>query len=123
MARASIPVTKIAKEAGVSPATVSRVLKHPELVQGKTRILIENAIKNAGYDLEALLKQNNNSSNNVIMVILPTIENPFYNNILKGIKTSATAHGFPVIIYTGNIDSKNLSNLLLNSLFVKSLLF
>lgn len=115
MARTNIPVTKIAKAAGVSPATVSRVLKHPELVQGKTRVLIGNAIKNAGYDFEALVKQNSNSSNNVIMVILPTIENPFYNNILKGIKTSATAHGFPVIIYTGNIDSKNLSNLLLVS--------
>ncbi len=88
MARSNIPVTKIASDAGVSPATVSRVLKHPELVQGKTRIRIEDAIKNAGYDIDALLKQNNENTNNVIMVVLPTIENPFYNNILKGIKTS-----------------------------------
>ena len=44
MKRANLPVGKIAKITNVSPATVSRVLNHPELVNKETRDLIEKAI-------------------------------------------------------------------------------
>ncbi|MGN0907304.1 MAG: LacI family DNA-binding transcriptional regulator [Bullifex sp.] len=112
MARTSIPVTKIAQDLGISPATVSRVLNHPELVLPETRLRIESALKNAGYDPEAIMQEKNLSSKKVIMVVLPTIENPFYNNILKGIRTSVNSHGFDVVIYTGNITETSLSRFL-----------
>lgn len=108
MARTPIPVTKIARDIGFSPATVSRVLNHPELVTPESRIKIENALKEAGYDPETLMKEKILSAKRVILVVLPTIDNPFYNNILKGIRTSMNTHGFDVVIYPGNITANSL---------------
>ena len=112
MARSSIPVTRIARELGISPATVSRVLNHPEQVLPETRIRIEEALRSAGYDPESLMKEKSLSAKRVILVVLPTIENPFYNNILKGIRTSMNSHGFDVVIYPGNITQNSIDRFL-----------
>lgn len=112
MKRASIPVTKIAKEANVSPSTVSRVLNHPEIVNKETRVKIEEALKNLGFDLDSVLKRQIESNKRIIMVVLPSIDNPFYNNILKGIRTSANSHNFEVLIYMGNVTELNLTHFL-----------
>ena len=77
MKRANLPVTKIAEKAGVSPATVSRVLNHPELVNGETRDRIESAIQDCGFDMEMVMRRQIDSNKRILMAVLPTIDNPF----------------------------------------------
>ncbi len=103
MKRAQLPVNRIAKDISLSPATVSRVINHPELVNPETREKVETAIRNAGYDIESLLKRQKINNKRIIVVALPSIDNPFYNSVVKGIKTSAHNHNYEVLIYMGNI--------------------
>ena len=112
MKRANLPVNKIAQITKVSPATVSRVLNHPELVNKETKNLIEKAIVDLGYNLEEVLQKQIDQNKRVIMAVLPSIDNPFYNNVMKGIKTSANSHDFDVVIYLGNINRNNLDHFL-----------
>lgn len=103
MKRAQLPVNRIARDISLSPATVSRVINHPELVNPETREKVETAIRNAGYDIESLLKRQKINNKRIIVVALPSIDNPFYNSVVKGIKTSAHNHNYEVLIYMGNI--------------------
>lgn len=108
MKRAQLPVNRIAKEISLSPATVSRVINHPELVNLETRERVEVAIRNAGYDIESLLTRQKVSNKRIIIVALPSIDNPFYNSVVKGIKTSARNHNYEVLIYMGNITASTV---------------
>ena len=112
MKRANLPVSKIASIANVSPATVSRVLNHPELVNKETRDLIEKAILDAGYDMEKVMQNKIEQNKRILLAVLPSIDNPFYNNVMKGFKTSANSHQFDVVMYLGNINRNNLEHFL-----------
>ena len=112
MKRLSIPVNKLAKEAGLSPATVSRVLHHRELVNQETILIVENKLREYGYDPEELMRQQSDASKRIIMVVVPSIINPFYYKILKGIESSASSHSFEVVIYQNSITSSNLEKFL-----------
>ena len=103
MKRAKLPVNRIAKEISLSPATVSRVINHPDIVNPETRKKVENAIQNAGYDITSLMTQQKVNNKRIIIVVLPSIDNPFYNSVVKGIKTSARNHNYEVLIYMGNM--------------------
>ena len=110
MKRTRLPVTKIAKDAGVSPATVSRVLNHPEQVNDETKRAIEDAIAKAGFDIDQVMQNQIDQNKRIVMAVLPSIDNPFYNNIMKGLRTSATSHSLDVVMYLGNITRNNLDH-------------
>ena len=74
MKRANLPVSKIASIANVSPATVSRVLNHPELVNKETKDLIEKAILDAGYDIEKVMQKKIDQNKRILLAVLPSIE-------------------------------------------------
>ena len=112
MKRANLPVGKIAKITNVSPATVSRVLNHPELVNKETRDLIEKAISDSGYNIDEIMQKQLSHNKRILIAVLPSIDNPFYNNVMKGFKTSADSHEFDVVMYLGNINRNNLDHFL-----------
>lgn len=112
MKRANLPVGKIAKMTNVSPATVSRVLNHPELVNKETRDLIEKAITDSGYNIDEIMQKQLSHNKRILIAVLPSIDNPFYNNVMKGFKTSADSHEFDVVMYLGNINRNNLDHFL-----------
>ena len=94
--KASISV--IAKAAGVSSATVSRVLNHPEAVKADTLCKVREIMQQFGYTSDEL-PTSGKPNGSLILVCLPSIANPFYSNILKGIKASANAHSFHILIH------------------------
>ena len=102
MNKKKISITDIAKAAGVSPATVSRVMNHPKSVKGSTLSKVRDVMEQFGCSLDDLSSEAAASSS-LILVLLPSIDNPFYSNILKGIYASANSHGFHVLIYPGII--------------------
>ncbi len=92
--RASI--SSIAEIAGVSPATVSRVLNHPETVRHDTLEKVRNVLKQYGFHQESA--SGSSSQSPLVLVCLPSIANPFYSAILKGIKSAAHARGFHILL-------------------------
>ncbi len=88
----------IARLAGVSPATVSRALAKSPLVTERTRQRVENAVNATGYVVNQVASGLRLQRARQLLVLLPTIANPFFSDIVLGIEDEARAHGFGVLV-------------------------
>ena len=79
-------IRDVAREAGVSTATVSRVLSRPELVNAETRAAVKTAVENLGYTPNAAAKSLRTLRSGKLLVTVPDIANPFFALILQGIE-------------------------------------
>ncbi|GIO26983.1 LacI family DNA-binding transcriptional regulator [Ornithinibacillus bavariensis] len=91
-------IQQIAKRAGVSIATVSRVLNNATSVSPKTRSKVEDAIKELNYEPSMLGRNLRNSESRLLLVLLPNISNPFYTEIINGIQDTAIASGYHILL-------------------------
>lgn len=92
-----VTVSDIAAFAGVSSATVSRVINHRELVKAQTVKSVEDAMMALGV----YPKQNavqDSYSRNIIVLNVQDIRNTFYQQIMDGANISAKSHGCDLII-------------------------
>lgn len=110
-------IQDVAKKAGVSIATVSRVLSnadYPVSHEIKRRVIhASNELNYTPNLLGRMLKSNNNTA---IGVIVPTLQNPFFNQVILGIESAARRRDYEIIIYSShrNIaqERKNILSLL-----------
>lgn len=79
MESSKMSITEIAKRAGTSAATVSRVLNHPELVNSETAEQIRAAMEELGYTPRASKKS---KSKKLIIINVPEVTNPFYLSLI-----------------------------------------
>ncbi|WP_449621051.1 LacI family DNA-binding transcriptional regulator [Robertmurraya sp. Marseille-Q9965] len=91
-------IQEVAKKAGVSVATVSRVLNHHPSVTPKTRVKVENAIRELNYEPSMLGRNLRNSESRLLLVLIPSISNPFYTEIINGIQTTAIKHRYNILL-------------------------
>ena len=73
----------VSQHAGVSPATVSRVINHPELVSAKTIARVNASIRELGYAslLDRYRSTTPTDERGPIVVNIPWLDNPFYSEI------------------------------------------
>lgn len=91
-------IQQVAEEAGVSVATVSRVLNGQNSVTSKTRHKVEVAIEKLNYKPSALGRNLRNSESRLLLVLIPQISNPFYFEIIKGIESTAIRHNHNILL-------------------------
>lgn len=91
-------IQDIAKEAGVSVATVSRVLNKTNTVTEKTRNKVELAIKELNYQPSMLGRNLRTSESRLMLVLLPSTSNPFYSEIVKGIQDTAITNHYNILL-------------------------
>jgi len=91
-------IRDIAKKAGVSVATVSRVLNHPENVSPKTKEHILNVMKENNYTPNWFARALNLNKTNVIALLIPNILNPTYTQIAKGVEEVAHQKGCNILL-------------------------
>lgn len=94
----------VAREAGVSIATVSRVLQGSRKVLPETKERINEAIRKLNYTPNRLAQQFRNQETKNILVIVPEIGNTFYSEILAGVKSVALKSGYSVLMVDSNSD-------------------
>mgnify|MGYP004728395567 FL=1 len=92
-----ITITDVAKAAGVSTATVSRVL-HNKAVKPHTKEAVMNAIKELNYKPNALAQQLRTQKTKTVIVVVPDISNTFFSEILFGIEDAAREHDYQILI-------------------------
>lgn len=98
-----ITIDDIARMAGVSKATVSRVLNNkPEGVGEETRNRVQRLIDELEYKPNLLARGIVTSKTKTIGVILPDITNPFFPALIKSVENRASENGYTVIF--GNTD-------------------
>lgn len=87
-------IKQIAKTAGVSVATVSRVLNHPENVAPKTREKIQKVMKETEYKPNWFARGLNFNKTKTIGLVIPHMLNPMYMEIAKGVEDVAKQKGY-----------------------------
>lgn len=95
---AEVSIKEVAKIAGVSIATVSRCINEPERVKEKTRLKVQEAIVQTGYSPNTLAQSFRRGKTNVVMVVLPSVGDPFFTDVMKGISKVARAKGYSIMI-------------------------
>jgi len=99
MPQTSVPdIYAVAKRAGVSTATVSRVLSRPEIVAPGTRRKVMRAVEFLGYAPNAAAKNLRTLRSRKVLVTVPDISNPFFSLILQGIEDTALGQGYSVLV-------------------------
>ena len=87
----------IAKLAGVSSATVSRVINGDDKVAPDTFDKVKRAIDEYGYVHNAIARNLKMSSTKTIGYLVPDIKNPFFTSVLVGFEEMCYAKGYDII--------------------------
>lgn len=101
-----VTIYDIAKEAGVSPATVSRALSRPGLVSSVTIANVRSVAERLGYDMPKRIRQLDDEAaatisaqrTGLVAVVAPDIANPFQSICIKVVQNVMAAHGYTVIV-------------------------
>ncbi|HHD7473835.1 TPA: LacI family DNA-binding transcriptional regulator [Klebsiella oxytoca] len=91
-------IQKIARLAGVSVATVSRVLNNKESVKEKNREKVLMAIKECNYQPNLLARQLRTAKSKMFLVLVSNIANPFCADIIKAIEAEADKNGYHILL-------------------------
>ncbi len=91
-------ILDIARMAGVSNATVSRVLNGSGYVGEKTRQKVLDVIEATGFVPNAAARTLVTQRTRLIGLVFPTLENPIYTEILKGANDAAMDAGYSVVL-------------------------
>lgn len=87
----------VAKRAGVSPMTVSRVINKSGYISSETREKVERAIEELGYVPNALARSLRFKKTKTLALVLTDITNPFFTTIARGVEDAASEQGFTVM--------------------------
>ncbi len=99
-------ISQVAKQAGVSTATVSRVVSGTNgRVSLDTRARVMRAVEQLGYAPNSAAKNLRTQRSGKILVTVPDISNPFFALILQGIEDAALKAGYAVLIGDTQHDS------------------
>ena len=93
----SITIKDVAKEAGVSVATVSRVLNGSCNVSDESTKKVNETIARLNYSPNFLGRNLRKCETNVILVIMPTSEHSLYSKIVMGMQEYAGKVGYDII--------------------------
>ena len=107
-------IREVAKRAGVSTATVSRVLSRPDVVSPDTRLRVLKAVERLGYAPNSVAKNLRTLRSCKLLVTVPDISNPFFALILQGIEDAAQKNGYAVRAILPRPEGQGLSRILVN---------
>ncbi|OSM94098.1 MULTISPECIES: LacI family DNA-binding transcriptional regulator [Lonsdalea] len=109
-------IQKIARLAGVSVATVSRVLNDIDTVKPKNRERVLQVISESNYQPNLLARQLRTAKSSMILVMVSNISNPFCADVVKGIEEEAEKNGYRILLCNSGTDiQRSISSLKLLS--------
>jgi LacI family transcriptional regulator, repressor for deo operon, udp, cdd, tsx, nupC, and nupG len=91
-------IKHVAARAGVSVATVSRVLNDSAAVVPKTRDLVRQVVAELGYEPNHLARNLRSASSGLMLVTVPNLHNPFYGRVVEGITRALQEHGYHMLL-------------------------
>lgn len=97
-------IQKIARMAGVSVATVSRVLNNSDSVKPANRQKVLEAIEESNYQPNLLARQLRTARSSMILVLVSDISNPFCAEVVKGIEEQAEKNGYRILVCNSGAD-------------------
>lgn len=126
-----VTIKDVAKLAGVSPATVGRVIGNYGSVSVKTRNKVLEAIKELNYTPDIIAQSMKGKKTKTIGLIISNILNPFFGIIARAVEDTANKYKYNLIIcntdenmekeisYIKTLISKRVDGLLISSSYVE----
>lgn len=94
-------IKDIAKQAGVSTATVSRVINQADKVGEKTRTKVQQVMAATGYTPDANARALVKQKSSTIGVVIPDLTDPFFASLADSVEQVAQANNMQVLLSTG----------------------
>lgn len=109
-------LAQVAARAGVSPITVSRVLRLPDMVARPTRERVEAAMRALGYVPNLVAGSLASARSRAVGVLVPTVANAIFADTIQGISDALEPLGYAVVLaqsrYDDTREEKTLAALL-----------
>ncbi|WP_156040152.1 substrate-binding domain-containing protein [Alicyclobacillus macrosporangiidus] len=97
-------ISDVAKLAGVSPMTVSRVINQSGHVKEETRLRVLRAMKELNYVPNDLARSLVRRRTDTLALIVPDITNPFFTTVARGTEDTARKNDFRVVLCNSDED-------------------
>ena len=94
----AVTIADVAARAGVSQASVSRVLNGKQSVDPVIVRSVQSAIASLGYTPSLAARSLVHGRNDTIAMVVPDLENPLFQGILKGLSLAAAGDGYRVLV-------------------------
>lgn len=96
----SLTIHQVASRAGVSSATITRVLQGDRRVAPETRARVQAVLDETGYHVNAIAKSLRTKKVATVAHILNSfLPNPFYSNVARGLQQEAASFAYEVLVY------------------------
>lgn len=99
-------IKDVAREAGVSIATVSRVLNDINVVNEDTKEKVLDAIKKLGYRPNIVARSLKTQKTKTIGILIPDISSQFYPEIVRGAEDVSNIYDYNVILCNSDFDAE-----------------
>ena len=90
----------VAREAGVSVATVSRVINNSPRVTAATKKKIETVIARLGFTPDPVARALNAGRTRTVGAIIPTLDHAIFSNFLNSLEAELAHHGYSMVVAT-----------------------
>lgn len=94
----TVTIQDVARHANVSTATVSRALSAPNSVSEKKRDAVMQAVRTTGYRVNRAARSLRTQQSHTVLALLPTLANPFFSQVLKGIADGLATSGQALMV-------------------------
>ncbi len=120
-------IRDVAKKAGVSIATVSRVINNKGTIRKETKETVQQAIKDLAYTPNMVARGLSNRRSYAVALIVPTITNPFFPEMARAVEDIARENGYNVLLcntddrrdrlidYINSLSSQYVDGIIINS--------
>ena len=103
-AGAGVTIREVAQAAGVSVATVSRVVNGTAVVKDETRLRVEAEVARLRYSPNAAARSLITNRTNTIGVVLPDMWGEYFSEVIHGIDLTARQAGYHVLVSSSHSD-------------------
>lgn len=105
----AITIRDVAREAGVSVATVSRALNDVERVTDDTRARVRGVAERLGYSPHGGARSLITRRTGTIGVLLPDLYGEFFSEVIRGIDQTAQKHGLHMLVASSHSDAREIA--------------
>lgn len=123
-------IKDVAKKAGVSTATVSRIINGKGEASPETIQKVQAIVKELNYRPSSVAKSLSKRKSNLIALLIPNLDNPFFSELVKAIEAAANRKGYQIYLcnsednrqkveyYLESMRDNYVMGAIINSLFV-----
>lgn len=110
----AITIKDVAKKAGVSPSTVSRVLSNHPRISKETARKVRTIMDELGYHQNVMARSLVSNKTHTLGMVLPRpaeelFQNHFFAESIRGLTTQASRHGYDLLMTAGPTETEELA--------------